>query len=46
MAPADMPNMAIDTTMKAKWYQRVTLKILVSRISYIRVASATMNKPQ
>jgi hypothetical protein len=30
---------------KAKWYHMVTLKIRVSTISYIRVASVTVKRP-
>src|SRR5437867_10156908 len=45
-APTVMPNMAIEIAMKAKWYHMVTLKMRVSRISYITVASAVANRPR
>jgi len=40
-----IPNMATETATNAEEYQMVTLKMRVRRISYIKVASATMNKP-
>ncbi len=40
-----MPNIAIEIATKAKWYHIVTLKIRVSRISYMSVASATSRRP-
>jgi hypothetical protein len=45
IAPADIPNMAIDIAMKAKWYHMVTLKIRVRRTSYINVESVTIKRP-
>ena len=45
MAPTVIPNMAIDIAINAKWYHMVTLKMRVSRVSYIRVARATMKSP-
>ncbi len=44
-APTVMPNMATEIATNAKWYHIVTLKIRVSRISYISVASATRKTP-
>ena len=44
-APAVMPNSATEMATKAKWYHMVTLKIRVSAISYISVASVTMKSP-
>jgi hypothetical protein len=38
--------MAIEIAMNAKWYHMVTLKIRVSRISCIRVASVTEKSPR
>ena len=35
-----MPNIAIEIATNAKWYHIVTLKMRVSRISYVSVASA------
>jgi hypothetical protein len=35
----------MDMATNAKWYHIVTLKIRVSRISYISVDKATRNKP-
>ena len=40
-----MPNIASDSATNAKWYSIVTLKIRVSRISYISVARATKKMP-
>ena len=44
-APAVMPNIATEIATNAKWYHIVTLKIRVSRISYISVESAMRNTP-
>src|SRR5262245_61073846 len=44
-APAVIPRSAAATARNAKWYHIVTLKILVSRISYISVAAAIANTP-
>ena len=41
-----MPNIAIDTAMKATWVPSVTLKIRVSRISNISVAMAMKKIPR
>ena len=43
-APTVIPNIASDSATNAKWYSIVTLKIRVSRISYIRVESATQEE--
>src|ERR1039458_2933757 len=40
-----MPNMASEMATKAKWYHMVTLKIRVSRISSIMVASVIKKRP-
>ena len=45
MAPTVIPNRATDTATNAKWYHRDTLKMRVRRISYIKVANVTMNRP-
>ena len=44
-APAVIPSNAAATLRNAKWYHMVTLKIRVSRTSYISVAAATANTP-
>ena len=44
-APTVIPNMATEMATNAKWYHMVTLKIRVSAISYIMVASATRTRP-
>ncbi len=45
IAPTVIPNIATDMAINAKWYHMVTLKIRVRRISYIKVASVTINRP-
>jgi hypothetical protein len=37
--------MAMEIATNAKWYHMVTLKILVSRISYMIMVAATRNRP-
>src|SRR5262249_24246182 len=44
-APTVIPNSASEIAPKAKWYHIVTLKMRVKMISYISVASVTMNRP-
>ncbi len=44
-APTVIPNMAMEIATNAKWYHMVTLKILVSRISYMIIDAATRNRP-
>ena len=45
IAPAVMPNIVIEMATNAKWYIIVTLKIRVSRICNVKVASAIRKIP-
>jgi hypothetical protein len=45
VAPTVIPNSAMDTAMKAKWYHIVTLKMRVRRFSYISVVRVMINRP-